>query len=97
MATKKKVVKKTVKKSKTVSISGPKAGDSVSLKVIGYGLVSWESATIDRVKGNTVWIEGRESQPIQYPEGKGEDTFGLRVDVVFDGGKEAKAYEASGV
>lgn len=70
----------------------PKKGDSVSLKVIGYGLVSWESATIERVRLDQVWIDGRRD-PYTYPSGHGDSSLGLRVDVVFDGGKAAKAYE----
>ena len=78
------------------AVKKPKKGDVVSLKVVGYGLVSWETATIERVKGDKVWIAGRESQPVTFPGGKGEDVLGLRVDVVFDGGKAGAEYEKSG-
>lgn len=73
----------------------PKAGDAVSLKVVGYGLVSWEGATIERVRLNKVWIDGRK-ETYTYPEGRGDALLGLRVDVVFDDGKAAEAYEESG-
>ena len=72
----------------------PKKGDIVSLKVIGYGLVSWETSKLERISKNKCWTEGRD-MPFEYPSGRGESVLGLRVDVVFDGGKGAKEYEES--
>lgn len=73
----------------------PKKGDRISLKVIGYGLVSYEHGEIERVRLKQVWIEGRKD-PYLFPEGRGDGHLGLRVDVVFDDGLAAAQYEESG-
>lgn len=78
-----------------MSVKKPKKGDAVSLKVVGYGLVSWEDATVERVRLNQVWIDGRK-EPYTFPDGRGDASLGLRIDCVFDGGKAAADYEASG-
>lgn len=80
---------------KVDKVKKPKAGDEVSLKVLGYGLTSYESAIVERARLDKVWIDGRR-EPYTFPEGRGDACLGLRVDCVFDGGKAASDYEASG-
>lgn len=95
---KRKVVKTAIKKTvkKVVETTGPKANDKVSLAFHYAGLVSWESATIEKVAQGkeVVWIDE------QLYEKKGStyvyEDFSVghcKKILHLDGGKKAKAYE----